>query len=399
MITSQRILSYIKSNGQATGSELADVFDISDRAIRKQLSKLFENGEIYKIGKPPKVYYLIAKDSQDKLVVVGVAEKTRKQIEQKFLIITPVGEKKEGFEGFAYWCEKNNLPIKKTATEYLNTVAKYDKYKKGGLIDGSSKLKNTLDKINLDKTYYLDFYSIERFGKTRLGQLLLYAKQSYAELGAGGPEENPAKPVPKGYVEPNIEFFDRIIALVNLTNDGLNKFGILPEHLSSRNNTFKDALQFYRKIAVSELQNNKELLKSELLKSKKYSVENMLKALTGFEPPSSDLISMLNYAQLKFIEKGSSSNGDMKEIFSLVTIFVQEVSYYPDDSGESFVDVRGAAFGRMLYTLVNNKKLYDGSYYGFSIRDNVVEYLLPISSGLTDALLPSFLKNLIEGAL
>ncbi|KKP90939.1 MAG: hypothetical protein UR94_C0020G0003 [Parcubacteria group bacterium GW2011_GWA2_36_10] len=178
MITSQRILSYIKSNGQATGSELADVFDISDRAIRKQLSKLFENGEIYKIGKPPKVYYLIAKDSQDKLVVVGVAEKTRKQIEQKFLIITPVGEKKEGFEGFAYWCEKNNLPIKKTATEYLNTVAKYDKYKKGGLIDGSSKLKNTLDKINLDKTYYLDFYSIERFGKTRLGQLLLYAKQS-----------------------------------------------------------------------------------------------------------------------------------------------------------------------------------------------------------------------------
>ena len=86
---------------------------------------------------------------------------------------------------------------------------------------------------------------------------LLYAKQSYAELGAGGPEENPAKPVPKGYVEPNIEFFDRIIALVNLTNDGLNKFGILPEHLSSRNNTFKDALQFYRKIAVSELQNEK----------------------------------------------------------------------------------------------------------------------------------------------
>jgi len=30
----------------------------------------------------------------------------------------------------------------------------------------------------LDDLYYLDFYSIDRFGKTKLGQLLLYAKQS-----------------------------------------------------------------------------------------------------------------------------------------------------------------------------------------------------------------------------
>jgi len=86
---------------------------------------------------------------------------------------------------------------------------------------------------------------------------LLYAKQSYAELGAGGPEEQPAKPVPKGYVEPNIKFFDRIIALVNLSKDGLKQFGILPEVFESRNNRFIESLQLYRKIAVSELQNEK----------------------------------------------------------------------------------------------------------------------------------------------
>jgi hypothetical protein len=84
---------------------------------------------------------------------------------------------------------------------------------------------------------------------------LLYAKQSYAELGAGGPETEPAKPVVKGYVEPNIEFFDRIIALVNLTKDGLSKFGILPSDFESRNNSLLDSLKFYRTIAVSELQN------------------------------------------------------------------------------------------------------------------------------------------------
>lgn len=176
--TSQKILEYIIRKGQATGSELTDVFDISDRAIRKQLSKLLELGEIYKIGKPPKVYYLIAKVQGVKVTSENVTVKIKKRINQEFLIITPTGERKEGFEGFIYWCEKNNLPIEKTADEYLKTVAKYDKYKKSGLIDGFSKLKNTFEEVFLDEVYYLDFYSIERFGKTRLGQLLLYAKQS-----------------------------------------------------------------------------------------------------------------------------------------------------------------------------------------------------------------------------
>ena len=33
----------------------------------------------------------------------------------------------------------------------------------------------------MDKVFYLDFYSIERFGKTKLGQILLYAKQSQSK--------------------------------------------------------------------------------------------------------------------------------------------------------------------------------------------------------------------------
>lgn len=176
--TTGKILEYIRKNGQATGSELTDVFDISDRAIRKQLSKLLENGEIYKIGKPPKVYYLIAEVKKANHVIFNISDKAKKEISQKFLIITPSGEKKEGLDGFVYFCEKSNLPIEKTAVEYLKTVAKYDKYKKGGLIDGFSKLKNTFNQVYLDEVFYLDFYSIERFGKTRLGQLLLYAKQS-----------------------------------------------------------------------------------------------------------------------------------------------------------------------------------------------------------------------------
>ena len=40
------------------------------------------------------------------------------------------------------------------------------------------KIRQTFKKTYIDKLFYLDFYSIERFGKTKLGQLLLYAKQS-----------------------------------------------------------------------------------------------------------------------------------------------------------------------------------------------------------------------------
>lgn len=37
---------------------------------------------------------------------------------------------------------------------------------------------STFEDVFLDDIYYLDFYSIERFGKTKIGQLLLYGKQS-----------------------------------------------------------------------------------------------------------------------------------------------------------------------------------------------------------------------------
>jgi hypothetical protein len=163
---------------QATGSELADAFGISDRAIRKQLSKLLEENKIRKIGRPPKVYYLINLKAKEGEKYEFADLKAKKEIDDKYLIISPAGEKKEGWEGFVYWCEKNNLPVLKTANEYLKTLKKYEAYKKNGVIDGTAKIKSTFSNLYLDKVLYLDFYSIERFGKTKLGQLLLYAKQS-----------------------------------------------------------------------------------------------------------------------------------------------------------------------------------------------------------------------------
>lgn len=82
---------------------------------------------------------------------------------------------------------------------------------------------------------------------------LLYAKQSYAEMGGGGLTELP--PVPKGYVEPNIAFFDRLIALTQMTVEGLQNRDLLDDEFLGRNEHFIDTLSFFKDIAVKELQN------------------------------------------------------------------------------------------------------------------------------------------------
>jgi predicted amidophosphoribosyltransferase len=46
-------------------------------------------------------------------------------------------------------------------------------------LNATSKIKKTFEGENcVDKLFYYDFYSIEIFGKTKIGQKLLYAKQS-----------------------------------------------------------------------------------------------------------------------------------------------------------------------------------------------------------------------------
>jgi len=179
--TSEKIVQYITDKGQASGNELADHLNITTRAVRKQLSNLLTEGRVYKIGRPPKVFYL--RDGGKKVVpTVHIDSKIKKMIEDRFLVITPAGEREEGFDGFAYWCNKQKLPVEKTSTEYVKTIKKYESHKKNGPINGMYKIKHTFDEVFLDKVYYLDFYSIERFGKTKLGQLLLYAKQSQDRL-------------------------------------------------------------------------------------------------------------------------------------------------------------------------------------------------------------------------
>ena len=181
--TADKIIKYIVKNSQASGKELADYLEISDRAVRKHLKRMLEENEIAKIGKSPKVFYRIVEKKifESKISIDGIIieNEVKKYIDENYLNITPAGERKEGWEGFELWCQKTHQDIARMANDYFSLMKKYDNFRtKNGLIEGMQKIKSTFQEVYLDELFYVDFYSIERFGKTKLGQLLLHAKQS-----------------------------------------------------------------------------------------------------------------------------------------------------------------------------------------------------------------------------
>jgi predicted transcriptional regulator len=125
--TKDKLISYLNRQKQATAHDLANYLEISRQALFKHLNKLLEENKIGKIGRPPKVYYFIVCKKKEE--VYDINKELKEYINDNYLIITPAGEKKEGWEGFIYWCKKNNLPVIKTAHEYKNTLNKYKTWK------------------------------------------------------------------------------------------------------------------------------------------------------------------------------------------------------------------------------------------------------------------------------
>jgi hypothetical protein len=83
---------------------------------------------------------------------------------------------------------------------------------------------------------------------------ILYAKQSYAELG-DGEEEGKPPPVPKGFVEPNLAFWQTLQRLVTYTATGFRKYNLFPLELEKygRIQRFNRQVEFYTSMAVKEL--------------------------------------------------------------------------------------------------------------------------------------------------
>lgn len=176
-----KILNALKEKGDLSVKELVDMLHVSKQAIHVAINQLLEQEIVSKFGKTPKTIYRLATSSPATFSnFETIDNNAQTYLSENFLLITEIGKMMEGIEGFSYWCKQRNLPLEKTLTEFLKTREKYDSYFNAArIIDGKEKLVNTkgYDTIFLDEIFYLDFYAIERFGKTRLGTLLHYAKQ------------------------------------------------------------------------------------------------------------------------------------------------------------------------------------------------------------------------------
>lgn len=178
--TTSRILGYIRTNRQARAVDLVRNIGITNSAVHRQLNKLLGQGEIMRVGKPPVVFYIL-KD-KEKTITASIPTEIQEFINKNYIYVSPMGEFLAGMEGFTRWVlstkqEKYLLPL---AIEYVRVRKEADTHiTLDGWIDATQvKIKDAFGDNVLYKLLYRDFYSLEKFGKTQLGQMVLYAKIS-----------------------------------------------------------------------------------------------------------------------------------------------------------------------------------------------------------------------------
>lgn len=175
--TKIRILSYIKTNGQARVKDLVSHLGFGNVAIHRQLKSLVDTRQLARVGTPPKVFYVLANPTA---INPGLPANTL--LDNYFAYVGPTGHLNKGLSGFKAWLR--NVSKVDQEQSLLNRYAR-DRTEanlfsnSSGFIDATVNISKIFkNDMSLDKVFYLDFYSLPTFGKTRLGTLVLYAKQS-----------------------------------------------------------------------------------------------------------------------------------------------------------------------------------------------------------------------------
>lgn len=183
MTTKEQIQGLLLKYNELSIKEITQQLDVSKQMAHIAINQLLEEGRVERLGRPPKTVYRQkgkSGDGKQPEAIPGISPEQEEFLNKNFLVVTETGTLLNGIEAFDYWCKQRKLPTLKTLAEFETTKKKYAPYYDvHGFINGMEKLNNTkgYDNIWLDQIFYLDFYAIERFGKTRLGTLLHYAKQ------------------------------------------------------------------------------------------------------------------------------------------------------------------------------------------------------------------------------
>ena len=83
---------------------------------------------------------------------------------------------------------------------------------------------------------------------------ILYAKQPMgAECGGGGPPD----PLTKGYVEPNVSFWQKAIELLNSTEQTFAKYNLMTEKITNATNDIREEAEMLLRLSKKELEGRK----------------------------------------------------------------------------------------------------------------------------------------------
>lgn len=184
MKTREKIIAMLKKHGQMSIQDLSVALGFSRQYIHSKINELEEAGSVKALGKAPHVFYAL-KEEETERQSYNICFEDEQFLKSHFILVDSLGNLLEGIDAMQYWCDKQDLKLEKTLPEFIETRKKYLAfYNTQHLIDGIEKLKNTkgIGPVGMDSLFYLDFYAIERFGKTQLGTLMHYAKQGQNKI-------------------------------------------------------------------------------------------------------------------------------------------------------------------------------------------------------------------------
>lgn len=174
-----QLLKFVQKNNTVTVDAIAAQLSISRQYVHILVKKMIDDGKLKKIGTAPHVFYSV-NIVEKELANNNIPYDKEVFLHTHFLIVDALGNKLQGLKAMHYWCSNQQLPLQKTIDEFIETRKKYLAFFNNEyLIDGLQKLQSTkgIGNLGVDELYYLDFYAIERYGKTHLGCLMHYAKQ------------------------------------------------------------------------------------------------------------------------------------------------------------------------------------------------------------------------------
>lgn len=175
--TKQEIFEIISKNYPIWATQIANIIWFSNEITHRHLKKLLQENKIYKSWTPPKVFYFPLDEKKENNVIFE--EKDESFLKENFLDFTPDWRLLYWKEAFINWCEKRQIEPKKELEIYKNTLQKYKIFEwENWFIDWKKKMQETFEHIYLDEIYYIDFYSIEKYWKTLLWNLMFYWKQT-----------------------------------------------------------------------------------------------------------------------------------------------------------------------------------------------------------------------------